>query len=566
MASSENGTESGSTRRTFIKTAAVAAGAAPFITASRLSDAKTPRPPATTPFIVPLPVHRPKQPSDDLDPLPGSRSGEGECGRDEHQHWDRWLPTKFYEIDVREDNHEFHPELPKQKIWGYDGLTPGPTIVARYGEPTILRIRNNLSDSIRGYGSPEISTHLHNAHCASASDGFAGNYFSSHKFGPTLTRPGDYYDYHYPNAYAGSDKYPETDGDPREALGTLWYHDHRMDFTAGNVYRGLAGFYLMFDKLDSGNENDPDPQALRLPSGVGIHDLPIMIQDKQFDSSGYLRFNQFETDGFIGNKFCVNGVVQPFCRVKRRKYRLRLLNASTSRFYDLYLVAAGTDQFFHYIANDGNLLPAPLWMKKIFLAPAERADIVVDFSRYALGTRLFLVNRLAQFDGRGPSSIPLNPGVQLMRFDVDQEPDAPDHSRVPATLRQMPIYSTTEAVTRRSFEFDRENDFWTVNGRVFDVFKPMFTVKRGSAEIWTLKGKGSWWHPIHIHLEEVIILSRNGMPPPPHERGRKDVISLKPDDIVRIFIRFRDFSGKYMMHCHNTIHEDHAMMVRFDVV
>lgn len=378
--------------------------------------------------------------------------------------------------------------------------------------------------------------------------------------------PGKFYDHHYPNCYAGYDRYPSTDGDPREALGTLWYHDHRMDFTAPNVYRGLAGFYLLFDRIDSGDENDPSPEALRLPSGVGVHDIPLMIQDKMFNSSGYVKFNQFDTDGFLGNKYCVNGVVQPSYSVARRKYRFRILNASTARFYELFLVAAGVDQPFSYIANDGNLLPAPLVMKKIRIAPAERADIVVDFSKYPIDTKLYLVNRLAQYDSRGPSTIPLNPGISIMRFDVDREPEKPDNSRVPSKLRALPPIVYDEVVRRRKFEFDRENDFWTVNSKVFDLFKASAVVKQGTAEIWTLKGKGSWWHPVHIHMEEGRILSRNGKLPPMHERGRKDVFVLAPGEEVRVFIRFRDFKGKYVMHCHNTIHDDHAMMVRFDVV
>src|SRR5690606_199365 len=118
-------------------------------------------------------------------------------------------------------------------------------------------------------------------------------------------------------------------GDPREALGTLWFHDHRMDFTAPNVYRGLAGFYLLFDHIDSGNENDPSPTALRLPSGVGDFDIPLMVQDKKFDSGGYIQFDQFNNDGILGNKHLVNGKIQPYFPVLRRKYRFRILNASS---------------------------------------------------------------------------------------------------------------------------------------------------------------------------------------------------------------------------------------------
>ena len=117
----------------------------------------------------------------------------------------------------------------------------------------------------------------------------------------------------------------------------------------------------------------------------------------------------------------------------------------------------------------------------------------------------------------------------------------------------------------REFKFDKENDIWTVNGKIFDVERVAAKPKRGTAEIWRLYGKGNWHHPVHIHLEEFRILSRNGRIPEPHERGRKDVVTLAPGEEVRVFMRFRDFLGKYVMHCHNLIHEDHDMMVRFDV-
>jgi FtsP/CotA-like multicopper oxidase with cupredoxin domain len=524
--------------------------------------------PAVTPFVVPLPVYKAKAPMM-LFPAPGRAPVAGECGRDPHQFWVGHTPKKTYQLDVKEGSHSFHPELPTQKIWGYDGIVPGPTFVAKYGEPIVVRIRNNLPSSANhiGYGSPEISTHLHNLHGASESDGFPGDWYSKEKCGPTLVSPGGFKDHHYANCYADHDKYPATDGEPREALGTLWYHDHRMDFTAPNVYKGLAGFYLLFDTLDSGNENDPNPDALRLPSGVGQYDIPIVFQDKVFDAGGYLTFDQFNTDGILGNKVCVNGKIQPYFKVERRKYRFRFLNGSSSRFYEFYLTYNNTEQEFSYIANDGNLLEAPLAMKKVRLSPAERGDIVIDFSKYPIGTKLYVTNRLLQTDGRGPKELLQgDSGPKLLRFDVDLEPPVPDNSRVPAKLREQPEIKLDEVVRTRVWEFDRTNSMWTVNGEIFDVQKPAAIIKRGSAEIWEFRGKGGWWHPIHVHATEGRILSRNGQQPPPHERGRKDVYPLGEGEVIRVYLRFTDFLGKYIMHCHNTIHEDHAMMVRWDVV
>lgn len=554
-------------RREVLATGAALGAGAAFLSAAGPARARPVlRSPPTTPFLVPLPVYTPKAPVAALMPPPGRLPSGQEAGRAAHQRSADFVPKKLYELQVKPLQHSFHPELPTQTMWGYDGMLPGPTFVAYYHEPVVVRIVNKLPANHVGYGSPEISTHLHNAHCGSESDGFPGDYYSETKRGPTLTAPGKYKDHLYPNVYAGVDQYPATRGDPREALGTLWYHDHRFDFTAQNVYKGLAGFYLLFDEIDSGNENDPNPKALRLPSGVGSYDIPLAIQDRQFDSGGYVAFDQFDTDGLLGDKTCVNGKIQPWFKVERRKYRFRLLNASLARFYEFYLVSGSAEQPFTYIANDGNLLPKPLSMTKIRIAPAERADLVIDFANYPLGSKLYLVNRLEQLEGREPTGRLLAAGTQVLRFDVDDEPPVPDASRVPAALRELPPINMAEVVRTREWRFDRVNGVWTVNGKLFDMDHPAATVKRGTAEIWVLRGSGEWHHPVHLHLEEFRILSRNGVAPPPHEQGRKDVAVVRHEEEVRIFVRFRDYLGKYVMHCHNLTHEDHSMMLRFDIV
>jgi FtsP/CotA-like multicopper oxidase with cupredoxin domain len=540
-----------------------------------------PRPPWTAPFMVELPACVIKETVDALTPVPtGTNDVVGEAGRDPHVYWADFPPRKFYKLDVKPGEHWLHPHLPKQTIWGYDGMFPGPTFVERYGVPVLVRIYNKLPWNSPGPGSPEISTHLHNLHCASASDGFPGDYYSETQYGPTIERPGAFRDHHYPNRYAGfRDPRYAPEGDSSEALGTLWYHDHCLHSTGGNVYRGLAGFYLLFDDVDNGDENDKEsPTALRLPSGVGKYDIPMVFNDPRIDSSGYMVFDKFENDGHLGNVFCVNGKIQPYFKVERRKYRLRMLCGSIARVYEFYLTDKnGVNQGFTYIANDGNLLPSPLFnQRKVALAPAERADIVIDFAKYPLGTQLYLVNRLIQKDGRGPDGPLVNvrgsdgllvaPGLQVMRFDIDKEPPETDVSQVPGSLRPLPSMNLRDVAKERTWKFDRENDVWTVNGKQFDEKVPVVKVKRDSAEIWRLQVKGNWTHPIHIHLEEFRILSRNGKLPQPHERGRKDVMALSSGEEARIFIQFRDFQGKYVMHCHNLTHEDHNMMVFFEVV
>ena len=524
------------------------------------------RAPYTTPFVVALPMPVIAEPVSGLSPEPGPLPGKDEAGRLPHQAWDRFPPQKFYSMKVEEKDHEFHPELPTQKIWGYDGILPGPCFVAKYGEAILVRIENALPPDHVGFGTPEISTHLHNGHTPSESDGFPGDYYSERKCGSTLSRPGKYKDHHYPNVCSNVDDYPATAGNRQLALGTLWYHDHRMEFTAPNVYRGLAGFYLIFDELDSCDEYDSNEGAFCLPAGVGKYDIPLVFQDKRFDSGGYLYFDQLDPEGMVGDKFCVNGKIQPFFSVERRKYRFRMLNGSSLRFYEFYLVHNGADQEFHQIGNDGNLLPWPVKTTKLRLGVAERGDLVVDFSKYPIGSKLYIVNRLEHLDGRGPTGRILNPGTQIMRIDVDREASSPDHSKLPGVLRALPPIDLKKPRPERRWDFGRLNNMWTVNDQLFDESKPAAVIKRGVEEIWTLRGKGSWSHPVHIHFEEMRILSRNGKAPLPHEAGRKDVFVLSPGEEVRILVCFRDFVGKYVMHCHNTIHEDHHMMVRFDVV
>src|SRR5262249_37609516 len=304
---------------------------------------------------------------------------------------------------------------------------PGPTFVSRYGEPILVRIINGLyfdknanptklgQQIPGGFGSPRISTHLHNGHTASESDGNPADFY------PPKPAPSDvpkypaaiqnliFRDHHYAMFRAGLDSSPDSnhkdDGDSSETLSTLWYHDHAMDHTAENVYKGLVGFHLFFDEIDSGNENDPSPKALRLPSGE--FDIPLSFQDKRFDSDGQLSLPILEPFmGFLGDRFTVNGQIQPKLTVYRRKYRFRFLNAGPSRFYQFFLIKNDKDQPFVQISNDESLLEKPYNVppnEGAPLAVSERKDVVIDFRGYSKGDKLFLVNRLVmQDEGFGP--------------------------------------------------------------------------------------------------------------------------------------------------------------------
>ena len=465
--------------------------------------------------------------------------------------WGR--PQKAYEMRVGYANWSFHPAIPDTRVFGFDGMSPGPTLVARYGEPVIVRIHNDLPADHVGFGIPSITTHLHNGHTASESDGNPENYFDS----------GEYWDNHYPNIPCGT----ITGGIPdiREALGTLWYHDHRRDFTAQNVYAGLAGFYLLYDDDDCGDESNR--LGFRLPSGDC--DVPMIFADKVFGPDGGLVYNFFNQDGILGDRFTVNGKIQPYFNVYRRKYRFRFLDGGPARFYALAL-SDGTP--FIQIGNDGNLFERPIFRQVVWLGVAERADVIIDFSRYKTGTRLYLVNLAEQTDGRGPTGdlLSMSNGTKLVEFRVGGS--ARDMSVVPSmrsgviSMREQPPIEEYAGITRRTFIFDRSGGGWTVNGLAYNPNEVLAAPRRGIPEIWTLRNEsGGWWHPVHIHMEECRIISRDGQPPAPWEAGRKDTFPLPGNSEVTLCVRFRDWLGKYPTHCHNVLHEDHAMMFRFDV-
>jgi FtsP/CotA-like multicopper oxidase with cupredoxin domain len=526
--------------------------------------------PHTTPWRHALPVPPVKQAL----PSAGSLLG-GPPFPAEHQYYGQFPPQKFYEVGVRAAQHTFHEELGPSLIWGYDGIFPGPTFDARYGQPLLVRIHNQLPTDADlaaspTFGSNEVITHLHNHHSASETDGGPWDFY----------KPGEFCDHHYMMAKAGfaTPQFAGT-GDPNEALGTLFYHAHRPDFTSPNVYKGQVGFFRAFDSVDTGDETS----GLRLPSGE--FDVPLLFADKAFDANGELFFDPFNLDGILGDKDTVNGIVQPFFRVQRRKYRFRMLIGGPARFWRFFLRSNGSflNAPFIQIANDGNLLAAPIRRNALLMAPAERFDVVIDFKELtgSAGGELILYNRAEQNDGREPTGDLLSPGHPVLKFIVESG-DPPDPSRVPATLRPQVPVDLSEVVQTRIFRFHRSNGAWQINNQFFDPRRSRAQVERNTAEIWVLRNADDGWqHPIHIHLEEFHILSRNGEAPPLWERGRKDVLILRGPEEVRIFMRFRDFPepgfvhpvaarqpdiGRYPMHCHNLTHEDHAMMLRWDVL
>ncbi|PYN98698.1 MAG: copper oxidase, partial [Candidatus Rokuibacteriota bacterium] len=513
---------------------------------------------------------------------------------------------------------QFHPGLPVQnplKVWTFNGTIPPKLLIGRYGEPILFRHHNNLPFDVTqngGFGRHTISTHEHNGHHGAENDGFTGAYFF----------PGQFYDYHYPIVLAGRNSINTTATDPKaggptdsgginkvpgdwhETMSTHWFHDHMFSFTSQNVYKGIAGMFNIYSSLDRGAEDINDGVNLRLPSGRASasgkswanldYDVNLMLADKAWDAHGQLFFDIFQTDGFLGDRMTVNLLYKPFFEVERRKYRFRILNGAVSRFFKIALSDASP---MIQIANDGNLLPSPVTLTQLDeQGIAERYDIVIDFSRYSVGQKVWMVNLAEHDDGRAPhkdlsisealSGNSPDPCVgKFLEFRIVRNPAQPDISQVPPTMIPNPDLSGIPVARTRTFEFGRgagqpshdpiTSMFgpWGVktdDGSTLaaDFGRISAAPRFGTREIWTLKnGGGGWDHPIHIHFEEGQILARNGSLSnvPAAERGRKDVYRLRPGGSVKLTMQFRDWGGMFMEHCHNTTHEDNAMLLRWEI-
>ncbi len=593
---------------------------------------------------------------------------------------------------------QFHPMMPVQNhqaLWTFDGTFPPKLAMARYGEAVLMRHYNALPidpAANRGFGLHTITTHEHNDHTGAESDGFTNAFFF----------PGQYYDYRWPMELAGYDTINTTASDPRaampcavgetlfvndaqpglkicengtikirgdwrETMSTHWFHDHMLDFTAQNVYKGNAAMRNMYGALDRGNEAIDDGVNLRFPSGTALpwgnrdYDVNLLVADKAWDREGQLWFNPFNLDGFIGDEILVNWLWRPYLDVRARSYRFRILNGSVSRYLALAIVhqVKGTGGEmpgppgsgvsynrvpFHMIANDGNIMEHAVAFDSRMDANhnailpvqgiAERYDIIVNFSKYGImpGDKLYFVNTLEHTRGRRPGAqIPLaailseqykpvmvlnNAGVpiswaggdpavgKIMELRVhayegqDLAMDPADFVAgkkvmIPLTIhRDDPADQQLLAKARhRTFQFARGNPTdelrWTIKtdaGPAFGMDPRRISAApqlangptdagfsgAGTLEIWSILGANGWSHPVHVHFEEGIILTRGGVAPPPWETwARKDVYRVGGEtdstDQVEMAIRFREFAGSYMEHCHNTQHEDHSMLLRWDI-
>jgi hypothetical protein len=332
-------------------------------------------------------------------PPDGTTVIDGGRKRVPQQLFTQFPPQKYYEITCRQDTVRAHPSYAPTTVFGFahadptatDGLNttvPGPLIHAKYGEPVLVRFYNDLPSVTKpapqGFGIAELSTHLHNGHTPFESDGNPVDFWNSLADGPNNPEnPLGYKDHHYPNVYAGYTHFgkslSDVGGDPAEALGSLWYHDHHLDFTAQNAYKGMFGCYTLFDGIDSNKETDTTPGALRLPSGK--YDVPIFFNDFLFDQDCQLVFDLFDLDGILGDRFCANGAIQPYFNVDKRRYRFRLYAPGRSRWWEFALYDGKNFLPFWQISTDGNLLPNAVRVNSVRLGVSASRRLGVSASR-----------------------------------------------------------------------------------------------------------------------------------------------------------------------------------------
>ena len=418
-------------------------------------------------------------------------------------------------------NHiEIYPDK-KTEVLTFQGTLPNPTIRIKKGEKFDLDFTNDL---------PETTIiHWHGLVVPAEMDGHPKDVI------PTgVTKH-----YHY-----------TVD----QSAGTFWYHTHPHARTGKEIYHGLSGFYIIEDEEERG---------LNLPSGE--FELPLSIQDRRFDENRKLLYKEIPQDnnGVMGDVILVNATPFPYKNVKNRKYRLRILNGSSARTYRLAF--DGIDEFA-LIGTDAGLLEAPMMVKSVIVAVAERVDIIVDFKEKSIGdvvtlktlgfkevSNLKLHSKYPDFDAQ----------MDIMQFHVSEK--AEDPSSLPAKLVHIPRMKESEAVRSRTITMEIiEGGIWTLNKKPFDMHRIDERVKLGTTEIWVLKNTVHMGHPFHMHGVRFQVLDRTGKIDFHTDRGWKDTVLVMPFETVRIIVKFT-MPGLFVHHCHILEHEDHAMMANFFV-
>ncbi|MEI9972197.1 MAG: multicopper oxidase [Ignavibacteriota bacterium] len=456
----------------------------------------------------------------------------------------------YYRIAMQQIERKLHRDLPPTRLWCCGGSSPGPTIEARSGEALAIEWANELpakhflpiDHTLHGAeaSNPEVRgiVHVHGAKVPPEYDGYPEDWVV----------PGKSRTYFYPN---------------RQDAAQLWYHDHTMGINRLNTYAGMFGLFLLRDAVED---------ALELPKGA--YEIPLVIYDRLLRQDGSLDYPDSGdaekpwVPEVFGNVMLVNGKAFPYLDVEPRKYRFRVLNGANGRFFNLSLA---NDQSFHQIGTDQGLLPAPVKIQQTMLAPAERADLVIDFS------------------GREGQQIVLqNYPFSILQFRVGKSKSL-DASRLPAILRPVPKMAESSAVRTRELallemkSMKGESMSMLLNNTPWHMpvtEKPVLD----STEIWTFINTTDDSHPIHLHLVRFQILDRRRFetftyqskgeilytgpvePPEAQEAGWKDTVRAHPGMVTRIIVKFEGYVGRYVWHCHVLEHEDNEMMRPYDVV
>ncbi len=414
--------------------------------------------------------------------------------------------------------------------WGYNGALLGPTLRIRRGDSVTVKIDNQL---------PEATTvHWHGLVVPATADG-----------GPMDSI-----------APASSVQRQFTVNQP---AATLWYHPHIHGHTGYQVNMGLAGFLLV---------DDPASDALALPKTYGVDDFPTVIQDRMLDANGNLVYlnTGMGSAGMMGDQILVNGVITPYLEVPAGLVRFRMLDGSNARRFSFFWE---DNRSFTQISSDGGLLTAPVTLSKLSMAPAERADILVDFSRDVIGKTLELRSDNMIGMGNMTASGAAFPVLQIRVVKAGTA------SAIPSTLASIARIPESQATATRTFQISDMGTF-AINGKTYDPSRIDEHVQLGATEIWEVIGSSTsgmgggmgggmgssmgMAHPFHIHGVQFQVLSRSTGTVPSNEQGWKDTVLVSPSEHVRLIMRLTQ-PGDFPYHCHILEHEDRGMMGLFEV-
>ena len=463
------------------------------------------------------------------------------------------IPSILNATDIDSNTKEFNLTIQKGKVsfennlntntYGYNGDFLGPVIRVKSGKTVKINVKNNLDE--------DSTIHWHGLNVNGDMDG-----------GPHQV------------IKAGGEWHPSFKID--QQAGTYWFHPHTLEKTGEQVYKGLAGLFIVDDNTS---------ESLEIPKTYSVDDIPLILQDRRFDKTGAFSYktSMIDNDGMLGDKFLVNGVIKPYFEVTKNKIRFRLLNGSNARVYN---VGLSDNTNFSQIATDGGFLEKPVSLNSLMLGNGERAEVVIDFSKYKTGDSVILKSlhfevkekMQASLEGR----IDNGKEIELMKFVIKDRTDK--NLPLPTTLATIDKLAEANASKTRVFTLSDMNmsnmlgmngmhmmaasmsSMFTINDKTFDMSRVDENIKLNDTEIWKITNKSQMGmsHPFHIHGVQFQILSRSDKAVNDNEKGWKDTVLIQPDEEVKIIAKFKN-QGMFMYHCHNLEHEDAGMMGMYEV-